>query len=761
MVVYVTKYNNYFNRIVRKSNNLNDYLSGDWEATAKANFNEGDGVSSVFVANTSLRGDYLIVTDDSMNILSRWFILSNKCMRNGQYSLSLRRDLLADYYDDYVNQPFYCEKATLPQTDSMIFNSEGMVFNRIKKSEADLWEDDVPFGYIVGYTQVPSEISASIKKDYKGTTDYISVASLENWEYYKYSVTSSTATPTKYFSKRQTMELGLRSYNQNASAGTISSLIVYVDVFGNVSRTISTYSGDKFKVAESYPTVSALLSKASFNTLLNTYLSLDDDNEFLQLNGKVIYDRTAQKYYNISIQSVESSTIKNTNLPGASGTIFTQIYNAAVTDTGTSISQADGLFFARYSSQRYRIYLEETVNINGDLVVTKDDYNKFFKKAKDADYCIFVIPCPHIDMPANFNKKSWAYFTQSYTYRKSMAMAQLLVETLGKSNLIDLQLLPYCPIKTSDDILSRLFFRESDTDSGYIGEAYCIANSSFEGNIDYSIEIDNKKISSECDVYRLVSPNFANTFEFSPAKNGNVRFFHYKATYKPFTPYINIHPYFENLYGQDFDDNRGLILGGDYSLPITSDAFTEYQINNKNYSNIFDRQMQNLDKQNAWAGASAVTGAIAGTVQGAAMGAMAGPAGAIAGGIASAIGGAADIAQSAVMMKENKDMQKDMYSYQLGNIDSRPNTLVKSSAFDCSYRMWPFIEYCTCTDEEKKAFKDKLYYDGMTVNRIGTIGEFVENSYFIKGQLIRLDIGDDTHVANEIYAELAKGAYFE
>jgi hypothetical protein len=761
MVVYVTKYNNYFNRIVRKFTDISDYLSNDWKVTPNANFNEGDGVTTSFVANTSLRGDYLIVTDESLNILSRWFILGSKCMRNGQYSLSLRRDLLADYYDDYVNQPFYCEKATLEQNDPMIFNSEGMIFNKIKKSENDLWEDDVPFGYIVGYTQIPSDISASIKKDYKGTTDYISISSLSNWDYYKYSVTSSTATPTKYFAQRQSMELGLRVYNPNASSGTITSAINYVDENGNISRKISYYSGDKFKAADNYPTISGLLSKTSFNTILNTYLSLDDDKEFMQLNGKTIYDRTAQKYYKINVQSISETTIKETKLPGSSGTIFTQIYNAAVADTGTTISQNDDLFFARYQSKNCRLYLEETVNISGDLVVTKDDYNNFFKKAKDADYCIFVIPCPHMDMPANFNDKSWAYYTQTYSYKKSMAMAQLLVEALGKSNLIDLQLLPYCPIKTSADILSRLFFRKSDTDEGYIGEAYCIANSSFEGNIDYSIKVDDKKVSSECDIYRLVSPNFANTFEFSPAKNGNVSFFHYKATYKPYTPYINIHPYFENLYGQDFDDNRGLILGGDFSLPITSDAFTEYQINNKNYSNIFDRQMQNLDKQNAWSGANAVTGAIAGTVQGAAIGAMAGPAGAIAGGVASAIGGAADIAQSAVMMKENKDMQKDMYSYQLGNIDSKPNTLVKSSAFDCSYRMWPFIEYCTCTDEEKKAFKDKIYYDGMTVNRIGKISDFIENSYFIKGQLIRLDIGGDAHIANEIYAELAKGAYFE
>ena len=72
---------------------------------------------------------------------------------------------------------------------------------------------------------------------------------------------------------------------------------------------------------------------------------------------------------------------------------------------------------------------------------------------------------------------------------------------------------------------------------------------------------------------RLVSQNYSAIFEFSPAKSGGVDGFLADCTYKPWSPYIHIMPKLKGLSGDNFvsiDDARGLICGGDMSLPQLS-----------------------------------------------------------------------------------------------------------------------------------------------------------------------------------------------
>lgn len=108
----------------------------------------------------------------------------------------------------------------------------------------------------------------------------------------------------------------------------------------------------------------------------------------------------------------------------------------------------------------------------------------------------------------------------------------------------------------------------------------------------------NAKIEYETSFHRLSSPNYNGTFEFSAIKNGGVQSFDIDCSYKPFTPYIRISPSFGGLYGQDFNDARGLILGGDFSLPQISTEWIAYEQNNKNYQVMFDRQIENIDVNN-------------------------------------------------------------------------------------------------------------------------------------------------------------------
>ena len=266
--------------------------------------------------------------------------------------------------------------------------------------------------------------------------------------------------------------------------------------------------------------------------------------------------------------------------------------------------------------------------------------------------------------------------------------------------------------------------------------------------------------------------NYNGVFEFNLAKNGgSVKRFYIDCTYKPYNPYIRIAPEFSLLYGSNYKDGRGLILGGDFSLPIMTDQWKNYQINNKNYASIFARDIQNLEfaqKQEATLeGIKAVTGTITSTIGGAVAGGVttASPYGAIAGaavGLATGMaGGIADVTMGGQRRAEQKDYMRDRFALNLANIKALPDSLAKNSSFTINNKLYPFLEFYDCTEQEEQALINKLEYDGMTVNRIGTLSKFIkDNPHYFKGQLIRLDaLNDETHMTRAIYEELLKGVY--
>lgn len=123
--------------------------------------------------------------------------------------------------------------------------------------------------------------------------------------------------------------------------------------------------------------------------------------------------------------------------------------------------------------------------------------------------------------------------------------------------------------KTSTSVTVNLTFA-----SAYTGKAIVITRvtGSWDQEAYDNSLIEDIKASNECDTYRLCSPNYNGVFEFSVAKNGNnVNGFHADCTYRPYNPYIYVHPNFSGLYKQNYEDARGLICGGEFSLGILND----------------------------------------------------------------------------------------------------------------------------------------------------------------------------------------------
>ena len=116
-----------------------------------------------------------------------------------------------------------------------------------------------------------------------------------------------------------------------------------------------------------------------------------------------------------------------------------------------------------------------------------------------------------------------------------------------------------------------------------------------------------------------------------------------------------------------------------------------------------------------------------------------------------------DIKNLEKRQEETRSYQVDMYGYNLGNIQALPQSLARTSAISYNNKLYPMIEYYTCTDREKQILKNKLLYNGMTIMSIGNLSSFTG---FVKGQIIRLpDLKEDNHMANAIYEEINKGVY--
>ena len=205
------------------------------------------------------------------------------------------------------------------------------------------------------------------------------------------------------------------------------------------------------------------------------------------------------------------------------------------------------------------------------------------------------------------------------------------------------------------------------------------------------------------------------------------------------------------------------------------DQFINYQLQNKNYNLIFDRQMQSMDlkhkignEEDIW---NVVTGTISGAAGGLTGGALVG--GGVGAGIGAAVGGAAalagglrDISLNKKLRADEADSARTIQSLSIGNIQAMPDTLTKVTAQNQNNKLFPFIEIYRATQIELDAFVNYIKWNGMTVGIVDQLNKWYNPSEeastnYIEADIIRLDIPDDSHIVSEIANELRKGVYVE
>ena len=755
--------------------------------------------------------------------LSSWYVQNVQFIRGGIVRLDLIRDIFNDYYDTIVTSKYFIERANLDVNNPLILNSEGITLNQIKTSETPLKLSEC--AWLVGYmARNRTSDTVLTAEQIDSNTPVITYSSWADLPYNDYLDDSGTNYKTFVIPKYNGAYV-VANFRSNNSIGLAAGRYCFpfwngqevnaqyddgdnkynINTFSKQSYKAFTYDKYHYNTISDYNFFLSNISTNGYNNLKNLTANFDNViisdlvnngdipnqaicDEAIEQNGYIIhitadnsywkvrtiagggdigvdtYNRIKYRTYAAEYVNILQAMGQNIITPFENN--YSNIMPSLVRETILSSLWEEDLFQLGYKTREVNVEFQR---------VSIDTYSTSVPKSVDLPhtpehpYDVFMIPYGE--------GATFYYNSNELTINNSIAIdcANKLVREMG-TTLYDVQLLPFAPIGLIDKVpnLDSLSVTDysfiTDSSNSKVGFIYYPTETSFRRTILLEDPIENPtnriefKVNNECDIYRIVSPNYGGSFEFSATKNGGISGFEINCTLKPIQPYIHINPIWGGLYGRDFNDSRGLVCTGDFSLSMSSDAWINYKIQNKNYQLAFDRQIENMEINNKYAnlqaGISAFSNAVStGVIAG---GAFGGNTGAVAGGVSFAAG-MADLAIQKKLQKEQISYTTDLFNYNLQNIQALPYTLNKISSFDINSKIFPFLEYYTCTDEEKQAFRENIRLRGMTVNRFDTLNLYLENDFtYIKAKLVRLSNTEIPNaVANQIAFELEKGVYLK
>lgn len=787
---------NYQNRIVLSSITESTYTlrAASFKRFEGVNFNPADGVETSQVLNLGegFEPDYLLITDAAYYVQQRWFVMESSRNLSGQYSLRLRRDVLADFSPEIRRSYLKIERGWCPAASTLIFNPEGNSFSQLKTGEIpikDYTKSRWYVGYLAGNAFDSGDISIKIDDSTKREYDesYTSIAEaiskypgsaidatgsaniLQEYDIRQLKVPLYDVIPTiepPVLTSRRTYSVNVGAYYSTYEVGygarpayQIIPSVIESNAFEILNGTLSSaFHADDVKksllqdMLRETGTTSAQYSTTakSGGTVIRVG---SDPYEFYQLNVYEVSETSKEsdmarngegyKYINGVLDGVPY--VRQNQYGAASTFTYSFTYNARIVKAVWNLISNPG-----------------TISISNQVV-----------KAGDAPYYVFAIPRDvlNVQYPDTTGKIVDTSLSDDLVYS--------MIRQLGEK-IYDVQALPYFPgghdleLETGGLYLPNTDYY-TDVRAGGKHTIICWLPSiscdkvAITGGIDAWEDI---KLDNETRLVRLASPNYASLYDFSVAKNAGVTGWAITMTVRPYQPYIHVAPIWGGMYSPMYQyDPKGLILGGNYSVDIVSSAWTSYEIANKNYQLIFDRNVQTLDLQQSIERNRDVRDMVSGLVNAGFSAAGSYASGGAKGAVISAAKSAGGLISSALSMQESeqlrqnaRDSMMDMQSYNLGNIRARPDTLTKVSSINRQNKGWPVAEIYTAPQNEVDAYIALRKYAGMTVGVIGRLNEYLrENPYkyrYIRAQVLRLRAEVDTHMAQVINAELSGGCYF-
>ena len=781
---YWLKYNNYANRILKVSAQLSDYKGVNdanviYHQEDMELWNPNDGISTTVKAGTvnnsanfSTEPDYFICTDGNGVIDSRWFVIENRRIRKGQYLCVLKRDVFADALPDLLNATCHIDRAILMNSDPLIFNPEPITVNQILHAEYPI-KDQTQIPWIVFYSAEKLDAVSNydpVKHYYDILTD-------------DHAAWKASNEFTFFPNDIQSIQIQLQ-WETELETGRMPLI---TDALPYTISTVPAISLHTFGIP-SITNPSAINREAALSAFKEQFGIKDQSeaNQSMELDGKILYDSTDEKYYRVSVSATAASAIQAAVGVSNSETVeWAQEMVSECTDVGITPLAGNIITQFRYSS--VQVTLTEIVQESAvDFRVPTDSC-----RPSDAPYYMWCMPYGKIEMEVTVGGTT-KYVDADPTL--NLSIASYIANKNTENKTFDVQILPYCPlpdefirgrrIVVNDDTqITDLGTIVQHTDSSNIrGFIFACPACTFTRQIirEFYPYFPSYKMSDICGKARLYSPNYSSSFEFSMARNNGCEGFNVRCTYMPINPYIRIAPIWGGLYGSpDFGkDPRGLICSGNYSIARLNDQWVAYQEQNKNFEAIFNREIEHMDVQRKYERAGQIAGAIAGTVTGAAAGAAAGKfipgigsiAGGITGGIGAALTGAADVAHAEKLFQESKSYATDLHYLQLGNVQALPRSLAKTTAFNVDNRYFPILATYLPTEREIELVDEYINIHSMNVDAMGKPADYIHNRYckagttftdrgFISGSIVRIETTFDTHFIDELNKEFQMGVY--
>ena len=352
MTLYILNYNNYYNRRLKREDTLEAYLEFEHYSLMSVNFNPNDGVDTSHIMGTGDydgRGDYLLVVNERGQIQSRWFIIEAVRNRAGQYQVILHRDLIADYYSETISAPAFIEKAIVPNSNPLIYNSERMSFNQIKKGEL-LIKDKSQCPWIVGYyakNTPTTSLSGTIAAGPDNLYDIQIDTTFEDWKY--------NATEKEFRTTQKLVYIGI-SANQQGSTGGSFFVVSYLfngdgsyagSSLGNTTETLKIKKTAINALEKELAASSSDLWQAIKTGYLDGATDLETDY-FLNLNGKKIRDINGEIYSIL----VQPQSLERKGIDIKAGSAF-NILAKVITDVKNNYQHINAVYFSTVYIDKY------------------------------------------------------------------------------------------------------------------------------------------------------------------------------------------------------------------------------------------------------------------------------------------------------------------------------------------------------------------------------------------------------------------------
>ena len=807
MDILLLKYNLYFNRQVKYIDTPSSNLLNSGIMVKGVDFKDANYLSTSLVVsldNPAFTPDYLLVLQNNPYydpdeegsqeyvIVSRWFVTEVYKNRGKdpirgaessvQYRLSLKRDSIADNLEPILTAPFLAERGPISPDSPLVFNPEGFSFNQIKMAEA-LLKDASETPWIVGYfsrdTDDDSYITASVetKRVYPNVRSlgltFNDDADLTKGGYmHALSSVAPECTVDTPFEKHMIK-------TDYKSGTTWWQSIGYKDEYALKGGILSD---DTWMAAtQRYSAASMEMKNTCISYVRSNfgYATETAGFDLARLNGSIVYDSNdGGHYYRIDVYASDLQ-YELKSVDGDMQNLFQLLrsfaLSAANDSQGFLWDNSPSYYDVSVGFRLYSVNLTE-VSLEGEVRVKIPTTRN---NLTDAPFDMFAMP-----------------FTLN-----NLAMAQAMITqppAAGKKKkFYDVQILPFCPFQefiggTLSDYTASIDYVEIEQNvSGtWTGTGqYMLFPLRSSGSFTISFNMDYmqfpaakyigedeediypemvKKISAETEFIRLCSPNYSSAFSFSVAKNGGtVSGFRVDFTYRPYMPYIRVSPILGGIYGSYIDDARGLILGGDYSIDMTSDAWTEYITANKNYEAVFNTSIKTMDAMHELERGQKIAGVLMGSAAaGAGAAGMSGNIFAgIAAGVVSAAAGTIDIAMNEARFNAQRAQAVANFKYSIGSVKALPDTLTKVTAYNVNNKYFPVLELYAATREEVMNLKAYLEEFNYSLGYVTTIGSILENRRrnfeYVKGKFIRIPgFESNNAVAKDAYSELEQGVYF-